>query len=99
MPRENSPHPGVPTLDAGEKKFNWCLVAPTILQDRPIVVSGGGLFRWNLSFPVVSRRFKNRGVQPGVFLRLGRKRFAFLVFLQFKIRTFDGSNGLSVIVK
>jgi hypothetical protein len=27
MPRENSPHPGVPTLDAGEKKFNSRLVA------------------------------------------------------------------------
>src|SRR5436190_23663939 len=29
MPRKNSPHPGVPTLDAGEKKFNSHLVAPT----------------------------------------------------------------------
>src|SRR5208337_4377023 len=27
MPRENSPHPGVPTLDAGEKKFKSRLVA------------------------------------------------------------------------
>src|SRR5262249_43998802 len=30
MPRENSPHPGVPTLDAGDKKFNSRLVAPIV---------------------------------------------------------------------
>jgi hypothetical protein len=35
MPRENSPHPGVPTLDAGEKKFNSRLVAPSILVIHP----------------------------------------------------------------
>jgi len=61
--------------------------------------SGGGLFRWNLSLPAVARRFKNHGDLPAVFFRLGRKRFAFLVFSQFKIRIFDSSNGLSVIVE
>jgi hypothetical protein len=29
MLRENPPHPGVPTLNAGAKKFNSRLVAPT----------------------------------------------------------------------
>src|SRR5260370_39875043 len=56
MPRENSPHPGVPTLDAGEKKFNSRLVAPTFSLAALRRESRRAFSLWGLELVQITQR-------------------------------------------
>ena len=49
-----------PVTKTTVKKFNWRSVTPTIFQNKPIAVFGGGLFAWNLA----KRPSRFSGVRP-----------------------------------
>jgi len=56
MPKENPPHPDVATLDAGEREFERCPVAPTVFRNEPLRENAEGLFLlWGPKIQLESR--------------------------------------------
>jgi hypothetical protein len=56
---------------------------PDFFSEKPIVVSGGGLFPWNQAILPVPQRFKRQRARPEVLFRCRNYR-PLLVFSQLK---------------